>query len=422
MSPGLALFEAGLIRLKNSVTFVAQIFMGVAVLSIMWLLFGFSLSHGEDNGGFIGGFANVMFDGISYTECFSNMIVSQASYATFMMMFAIICPLLMTGGYAERLPFPAFLCVTILWEVIVYYPVSHWMWGGGWLASNGAKDFAGGIVLHATAGTSSLVACFMLGPRRGHQKDEECGGFPYSNIVTSTIGASILWMGWFGFNAGSALSSGSDAVHALFNTHIAACSSTVTFVVVHKMIYKKHISVLAMLNGAIAGMAGVTPAAGYITHGAALTLGFILGAAACISASLIRSRLSIDDALDVSSVHGVTGILGSLYVGFCFSNDSSFQQGSSSARLVGLIYGGDGTLLLWQFIAIIASSAWACFWTMVIFKVTSKLTPIRASEHGELIGLDLDGHGEMAVLIDNSSQNPLNDLTQPLIAGAQSPL
>jgi Amt family ammonium transporter len=124
---GLALFEAGLIRLKNSVTFVAQIFMGVAVLSIMWLLFGFSLSHGEDNGGFIGGFANAMFDGISYTECFSNMIVSQASYATFMMMFAIICPLLMTGGYAERLPFPAFLCVTILWEVIVYYPVSHWV-------------------------------------------------------------------------------------------------------------------------------------------------------------------------------------------------------------------------------------------------------------------------------------------------------
>lgn len=419
MSPGLALFEAGLIRMKNSVTFVSQIFMGLSVLSIMWLIFGFSLSHGTDSGGFIGNFANVMFNDISYTRCFDGMQVSQASYAAFMMMFAIISPLLMTGGYAERVPFPAFLSVSVLWELFVYYPVSHWMWGDGWLAKNGAKDFAGGIVIHTTAGVSCLVACYMLGPRRNHQKDQESGGFPYSNLITSTIGASILWMGWFGFNAGSALTSGSDAVHALFNTHIAACASTVAFVAVHKMIYKKHLSAIAMLNGAIAGMAGVTPAAGYITHGAALFLGLLLGALSCASASAIRSRFNVDDALDVSSVHGLTGVIGSIFTGFCYSDDLSFQQGASPAD-VGLIYGGRGSLLLWQCIAVLTSGLWAGAWTFVIFKVTSKFTAIRISERGECVGLDLECHGEMAILPDQSSISPQSDLSTPLIPNAQA--
>jgi Amt family ammonium transporter len=231
------------------------------------------------------------------------------------MMFAVIAPLLMTGAFAERLKFKAFLFITLMWELFIYYPVAHWIWGGGWLAQQGVLDFAGGITIHTTAGISGVVICVLLGKRKGFSRNH--GEFPPSNMLAACLGAMLLWIGWFGFNAGSALSAGRSAVAAIVSTHIAASASAAVWLFAHWGRYGGRTSLVALLNGAVAGLAGVTPASGYISSLSALVLGVILGFASLVTVSVFKSRLHIDDALDVIGVHGVTGIVGSIFMYVC---------------------------------------------------------------------------------------------------------
>jgi Amt family ammonium transporter len=313
-------------------------------------------------------------------------------FASFQMMFAVITPLLITGAFSERVDFGAFVAFIILWSIIIYYPVCHWVWGGGLLTrlggsketcdadglcvenpdfNGGAVDFAGGIVIHTTAGVSSLVVALVLGPREGFNPESTSWNTearPHS-IPLATIGAAMLWMGWFGFNAGSALASGKP-------------------------------SIVATLNGSIAGLAGVTPASGFITSQSAFILGIVLGFASYYSVKLLKGKLKIDDALDVSSVHGCTGIVGSLAVGLI--GDKARVTAAAGANIYGLFFGGGWYLLLWQTIAVLVAGIWSGVWTWVICKILERTTGFRVSTEQEAAGLDVALHGETARILDVS--------------------
>lgn len=413
MMPGLAFFEAGLLRAKNTTSVVIQIFSGAALMPVLWILFGYSVTLGSNTkGGFIGDFSKALFTGVSYDDCYNGLSIPEALYGLFQMMFATITPLLMTGAYAERLAFRPFLIYTIMWEVLVYYPVAHWIWGpGGWLSEMGAQDFAGGIVIHTTAGVSSLVAVLMLGRRRDFHRHH--GEAPYSSLPLTSIGATMLWTGWFGFNGGSALQAGQSAVHAVMNSQTAAtvCSTCFLFYV---MVRTGKASLLQCINGAIAGLAGVTPASGYITVPAAFVLGIILAVSAQLSIFVLKHKLKIDDALDVSSVHGVPGLVGALYIGFAGT--------SSVGGADGLIYGGGGKLLGVQVLACLVASVWSGFFTYVTLRFISLYYPLRVDDHGERLGLDHHQHDEPSTGLDgtrDSSGSHTARLALPLI-GAHS--
>eukprot|EP00760_Papus_ankaliazontas_P007003 PhM_4_TR13267/c0_g1_i1/m.48545/K03320/amt, AMT, MEP; ammonium transporter, Amt family len=383
MFPGVAFFESGLLRKKNTTSILAQVFCGLTVLSIMWFVFGFSLSLGSDvlNAGMIGDLRYALFIGVHFDDCFEGGTIPTALYALFQMMFACITPLLMTGAYAERLAWKPFLYFTVAWEVLVYYPVCHWMWSSnGWLTQLGAQDFAGGIVIHATAGTSSLVAVALLGRRHNFHKYH--GEFPYSSLTTASVGATLLWTGWFGFNGGSALGANKTAVAAVVNSQIGAtaCAATYMGIIALKT---KNPSTIAMLNGAIGGLAGVTPASGFIQPVYALLLGFLLGITIERGIYILKHRLRFDDALDVSSVHGLTGIVGSLFIGLA-ANRNVNPNGAD-----GLFNGGGWRLLGVQVLAVIVCSAWAGLWTYVILKIISRSMPLRVHRTHEYQGLDI---------------------------------
>lgn len=391
MMPGLAFFEAGLLRAKNTTSIVIQIFSGAAFLPVLWVLFGYSLTLGTNPGnGFIGDFSKSMWVGVHFDDCFGTTVIPEALYALFQMMFATITPLLLTGAYAERLAFRPYVIFTVLWEVLVYYPVAHWMWStSGWLNKMGAQDFAGGIVIHITAGVSALVSATMLGQRRDFHKHH--GEAPYSSLPLTSIGATMLWTGWFGFNGGSALMAGRGAVHAVVNSQIAAsvCSSCFLFFTMYRT---GRASLLQCINGAIAGLAGVTPASGFIDVPSAFVLGVVLFAAAQGSIWVLKHKLHIDDALDVSSVHGVPGLVGALYIGFCGS--------SSISGANGLLYGGGGHLLGVQLLASLVVGAWTALMTFVILKIISRFYPLRVDEQGEILGLDHHQHAEPSFQAD----------------------
>jgi Amt family ammonium transporter len=389
MFPGLAFFEAGLLRKKNTTSVLAQVFCGLAILSCMWTAVGYSLTFGRNTHPLIGDFSHAFFLGVSFEGCYRGSHVPEALYVMFQMMFACITPLLMTGAYAERLAWRPFLIFTVAWEVVVYYPVAHWMWAeGGWLAAMGAQDFAGGIVIHTTAGASSLVAVALLGHRE--QFDKYHGEFPYSSLTTAATGAAMLWTGWFGFNGGSALGANGIAIRAVVNSQIGAVTAAVTYMLI---VYKQtgHPSTIAVMNGAIAGLAGVTPAAGYITPLAAFVLGILLGLTAHFGILLLKHTLRFDDALDVSAVHGLTGVVGSLYVGVCGAK----VAGATGTR-DGLIASGSWDLLAYQTVAVLVCGAWAAVWTWLILRAIALRMPIRVSPAHERRGLDHGIHNEAA--------------------------
>lgn len=400
MFPGVAFFEAGLLRKKNTTSIVAQVFCGLTILSLMWLLFGFSLTFGGDRGGFIGTFDDGLFFNVAFDDCYDSVdTIPTALFALFQMMFACITPLLMTGAYAERLAWKPFLIFTIMWEILVYYFVAHWVWAPkGWLAQLGVQDFAGGIVLHTTAGVSSLVAVAMLGRRHNFSKYH--GEFPYSSLPTAAIGATLLWTGWFGFNGGSALGANSVAIAAVVNSQIGATASA--FVYMSITAYRTgRPSAIAMMNGAIGGLAGVTPAAGFIHPQAALLLGAILGVSIDTGIHLLKLRWHFDDALDVSTVHGVTGIIGSLFIGFAGYKNIN----PNGADGIVATHGKDGRLLGVQLLGVVVCGAWAAFWTFVILKVISKFMPLRVHHSHERQGLDQAIFSEVA---DNINAPLLN--------------
>jgi len=385
MIPALGFFEAGLIRSKNSVSVIMQTFSGLAILSILWIIIGFTLVFAPSHGGIIGGLDWMIFNNVPFDKPLNYApTIPGVSFATYQMMFAVITPLLITGAFAERMKFSSFIVFIILWSILIYYPLAHWVWGKGWLANLGVFDFAGGLVVHTSAGMGSLAAALIF----GHRKSFGPTITTPHNIPLAAMGASLLWFGWFGFNAGSALASGSLAANTLLVTHGASAASSVVWILLSWKRSGKP-SAIAAINGAIAGLAGVTPASGFISIQNSLILGTVIGLISYYTIILLKERLRIDDALDVSSVHGVTGIIGSLAIGFIAS------ALINPAGPNGLVYGNPEQLGI-QAIGVASSAALAFGGTVFIIKIIDATIGIRVKENEEDIGVDISQHAERA--------------------------
>ena len=385
MLPGLALFYGGLVRRKNVLSTIMHSFFGLAIVSVVWVLVGFSIAFAPDASGGLG-----LFGGLDYVG-FMNVGLAPAEgstgipfilFAAFQLMFAAITPALITGAFAERKRFASFVVFTVLWSIFVYSPVAHWVWAAdGWLFKLGALDFAGGTVVHATSGVSALIVALMIGKRVANGDKME----PH-DIPMTVLGAGLLWFGWFGFNAGSALAANGVAANALLVTNTAAGAATITWVLA-SYLHKRKVSVLGAACGAVAGLVAITPASGFVTAGGAVVIGLLVGGI-CYSATLLRSRLKIDDALDVFAVHGVGGTFGAVATGV-------FATAAIQPAYSGLIDGNIGQLGT-QLIAIGAVIAYAVVATFIIVKVTSIVLGLRISASDEELGLDLTTHGEVA--------------------------
>jgi len=376
--PGLALFYAGLVNSKNVVSVLMQHFAVACVVSIIWVTLGYSLAFSSGNA-WIGDLSNIFMKSINLDSISGT--IPESLFATFQMTFAIITPALIIGAFVERIKFSAMLIFISLWMLIVYVPVTHWVWGGGILSSWGTMDFAGGIVVHATAGTAALITALTLGKRRGFPKSITP---PHSPILTM-IGAAMLWVGWFGFNAGSALGANGGAGMAMLVTHISASMAALVWMFIEWKRFGKP-SLIGVVTGMVAGLATVTPASGYIGIPGGLILGFSGGLLCYLAVDYIRGKLLIDDSLDVFAVHGVGGILGTLLVAFLAT--STFSG-------LGL---PEGQTAMSQFVvqikAVILTVIWTSIFTYLILKVTSLIVPLRVDEQEEIEGLDLRSHGE----------------------------
>jgi Amt family ammonium transporter len=384
MLPGLALFYGGLVRRKNVLSTIMHSFFGLALVSVSWVLIGFSLAFGRDvNGaGLIGGldfvgFANVgLVPNADYAPTIPFVL-----FAAFQLMFAAITPALITGAFAERKRFGAFVMFTVLWSVLVYSPIAHWVWApGGWLRELGALDFAGGTVVHVSSGVSALVAAFMIGRREGNGE-----GLEPHDVPMTVLGAGLLWFGWFGFNAGSALAANGVAANALLVTNTAAGAATLTWVLA-SYLHRGKVSVVGAAAGAVAGLVAITPAAGFVTAGGAVVIGLGVGAL-CYSATLLRERLRIDDALDVFAVHGVGGMFGAVATGVLAV--------AAIGGVAGAIEGNLGQVGV-QLVAVGVTAAFAATGTFLIVRLTGFVLGLRVEPQVEQLGLDLAVHGEVA--------------------------
>ncbi len=384
MLPGLALFYGGLVRRKNVLSTIMHSFFGLALVSVVWVLVGFSLAFAPDvNGmGLIGGlnFVGFMNVGLTPSTIYATTI-PFVLFAAFQLMFAAITPALISGAFAERKRFASFVIFTILWSIFVYSPIAHWVWASdGWLFKLGALDFAGGTVVHASSGVSALIVALLIGRRVVNGDSME----PH-DIPMTVLGAGLLWFGWFGFNAGSAGAASGLAANALLVTNTAAAAATITWVLA-SYIHKGKVSVVGAACGAVAGLVAITPASGFVTAGGALIIGLLVGGL-CYSATLLRSRLKIDDALDVFAVHGIGGTFGAIATGV-------FATAAINAY-PGLIDGKPAQVVT-QIIAVSATIAYAVVATFVIVKLVDVLLGLRISARDEERGLDLATHGEVA--------------------------
>lgn len=386
MIPALGLFESGLLRKKNAVSVFMQIFFGLALLSVMWFVFGFSLSFGPDeSGGLMGNMDWVFLKGVPWDDALSYApTIPGVLFVKFQLMFAAITPLLLTGTIAERMKFSSFIIFIASWSILIYYPLVHWIWGGGWLAHLGVVDFAGGIVIHTSVGMGALAAAIVLGRRRFFGPAIE---IPHS-IPLAVVGSSLLWLGWFGFNAGSALASGSLAGNTVIVTHMASSVSALIWVGLSWMRTGKP-SVVAAVNGAIAGLAGITPASGFVSVEHSFVIGIAIGIASYSGIVIFKEKLKIDDALDVSSVHGVAGIIGSLSIGL-FASKLVNPAGPN-----GLLFGNPDQLGI-QAIGVGVAAVLGFCGTWVIMKVLDFLIGVRVSPEVEDAGLDISEHAERA--------------------------
>ncbi|MEW6225772.1 MAG: ammonium transporter [Chloroflexota bacterium] len=384
MLPGLALFYGGLVRRKNVLSTIMHSFFGLALVSVVWVLVGFSLAFGTDVGGLglIGGldFVGFMNVGLEPSATY-GVTIPFVLFAAFQLMFAAITPALITGAFAERKRFAAFVLFTVLWSVVVYSPIAHWVWSvDGWLFKMGALDFAGGTVVHASSGVSALIVALLIGRRAVNGDAME----PH-DIPMTVLGAGLLWFGWFGFNAGSSLGANGLAANALLVTNTAAGAATITWVLA-SYLHKRKVSVAGAACGAVAGLVAITPASGFVTAGGALVIGLLVGGI-CYSATLLRERLRIDDALDVFAVHGVGGTFGAIATGV-------FATAAINAY-PGLIDGNPGQVVT-QVVAVGATIAYAVVATFVIVKLVDLVLGLRVGAHEEEVGLDLAVHGEVA--------------------------
>jgi len=379
--PGLALFYAGLVRSSSVLSVLMHCFAICCVASIVWLAVGYSLAFGDGGGAnaYIGGLDKAFLAGIG-PDTLSGTIPETVFFA-FQMTFAIITPALIVGAYPERVTFPAVIFFSAVWLIIVYAPVTHWVWGGGWLAEMGVMDFAGGIVVHVTAGISALVFAKMLGGRRGFPDQVRP---PHSPGMTMT-GAAMLWVGWFGFNAGSALAADGNAGMAMVVTHISAAAASLTWAAVEWIKFGKP-SLIGIVTGTIAGLATITPASGFVGPVGALIIGVAAGIVCQWMTTWIKQKIKIDDSLDVFAVHGVGGALGTILVSFLAL--STFQGlGLAEGMTVGKQLGV-------QVIGVLAVALWSAIATFVIVKIASGMFGLRVPEEDEIEGLDITSHGE----------------------------
>jgi ammonium transporter, Amt family len=385
MLPGLALFYGGLVRSKNVLSTVMHSFFGLALVSIVWVVVGFTLAFGPDvNGaGLIGNLDFAFFNNVGQApSAVYATTIPFMLFAMFQLMFAAITPALITGAFAERKRFGSFVLFTILWSILIYSPIAHWVWStDGWLFKLGALDFAGGTVVHISSGVSALIVALMIGRRRmnGHEPEPH-------DVPMTVLGAGLLWFGWFGFNAGSALTAGGLAASAFTVTNIAAAAATITWVLA-SYAHNQKVSVVGAACGAVAGLVAITPASGFVTPGGALAIGLIAGAL-CYSATLLRARSRVDDALDVFAVHGVGGMFGAIATGVLASS-------TVQAAYSGLLDGNPQQVVT-QAIAVVATIAYAVVGTYLIVKVVDVVLGIRVKPEAEDLGLDLSVHGEVA--------------------------
>ena len=385
MTPGLGFFMSGLIRFKSGLSAIMHTFSGLALLSTLWFIVGFTLVFGPTQGGIIGGLDHVFYNGVKIHEGYGvNVTIPGVTFATYQMMFAVITPLLIAGAFAERIKYSAFFIFAIAWSLFIYFPVAHWIWGGGWLAQLGVWDFAGGIVIHTTAGMAAIAAGLVFGRRKNYGPQIMV---PH-NLPLAVIGATMLWLGWFGFNAGSALAANGVAGNALLTSQIGSATCTLVWLFLSWKRSGKP-SIAAVINGAISGLAGITPTAGYITGEAAFVLGIILGFGSYYGIVLLKEKLRIDDALDVGSVHGITGMLGALAIGVAAS-PLVMPNGP-----VGWLYGNPAQLGIQAF-GIAVAGAFAFVVSLAIFKIIDKTIGLKVSDEEEEAGLDITQHAEKA--------------------------
>jgi ammonium transporter, Amt family len=382
MTPALALFYGGLVRRKNVLATTMQSFVCLGIISIIWVVYGYSLAFGPDVGHFIGNLDHVFLKGIGLEPGPYSATIPALLFCAFQLMFAIITPALITGAFAERMKFTAFLAFTVLWSTLVYLPVCHWVWGQeGWLFKMGALDFAGGTVIHINSGAAALVAALVLGKRKGYGRDSM---HPH-NLPMTVLGAGLLWFGWFGFNAGSALGAGPIAVLALFTTQVATAAGALAWGIAEWKIQGKP-TTLGVASGALAGLVAITPGAGFVSPVSAIIMGGVAGVI-CYLAVLAKSKMGYDDSLDVVGVHGVGGIWGALATGI-FASSAVNPVGN------GLLSGNAHQVVV-QAIGAGTTIAYSVVVTFIILKVIDVIIGLRVNSDDETQGLDLTQHSEV---------------------------
>jgi len=383
MTPGLALFYGGMVRTKNVLATMMQSFTIIGLVTVIWVLWGYSLAFGPDVGGVVGNLSwfGLKGVGLSPSPDYASTIPHQA-FMIFQGMFAIITPALITGAFAERMKFSALLVFIALWSTLVYSPLAHWVWGsGGWLGNLGALDFAGGTVVHISSGASALAAVLIISKRKGYGKEQ----FIPHNLPMTLTGTAILWFGWFGFNAGSALGSNGLAAAAFVNTHVAAATASLSWMFA-EWIHHGRPTTLGAASGAVAGLVAITPAAGFVSPVSALIIGGLAGVI-CYGAVMAKAKLGYDDSLDVVGIHGVGGTWGALATGLFASTVVNPDAAN------GLFFGNPGQLWI-QFLSVIVTCLFTFAMTLVILKVLDLVMGLKVSEEEEIRGLDVTQHSE----------------------------
>ncbi len=383
MTPGLALFYGGMVRSKNILSVLMQCFIILGIISVEWSLWGYTMAFGPDHGGIIGGLTMLGLKGVGMTPSPDyGSTIPHLAFMIFQCMFAIITPALIVGAFAERMKFGAFILFTLLWATFVYNPLCHWVWGvGGWMGGMGALDFAGGTVVHISSGISALAAAILIGKRKGYGTT----AFIPHNLPMTLTGAGLLWFGWFGFNAGSALASNGLAANAFVVTHLASAAAAVSWII-FEWIHRGKPTTLGVASGAVAGLVAITPASGFVGPMSSIIIGF-LGGAFCYGGVLLKARLGYDDALDVVGVHGVGGTWGALATGL-FACTEINPAGAN-----GLFFGNPAQLWI-QFISVAATMVFAFVMTCIILKFVDAVMGLRISDEEEIRGMDITVHNE----------------------------
>lgn len=409
MTPGLAFFYGGMVRSKNVLTTIMQSFFIVAMISVEWVILGYAMTFGTDINGFIGSLDKIGLAGVGL-NVLENGTIPELAFVAFQCMFAVITPALITGAFAERMRFAAFAVLILLWAIFIYNPMAHWVWGGGFLSQLGALDFAGGLVIHILSGVSGLTICILLGKRRGYG---QFAMLPH-NLPMTVLGAALLWFGWFGFNAGSALGANGLAANAFVTTQAAAAAATVSWVLVEWYRNGKP-TILGAASGCIAGLVAITPAAGFVKPMPALAIGLVGGIVCYFAVAVLKEKLGYDDSLDAFGVHGIGGTWGSIATGLWATTEVN------PAGADGLFY-GETHLLFAQVVSVIVAYALAIVGTYILFKIVSHFMKVRADETEEIAGLDVVEHGErgyasammagspIAASLENSSEMLANTI------------